>query len=63
MKPIKKEKLDHDGHYLVFINYDYSPSGYDIGKFDFHENTLDSQTTNENLLKYQNIKIYELPEN
>ncbi len=63
MKEVKRKDLEKWEYYLVFIGQSFSPSGYDIARWD--GKILDSQTVNEDLFKMEvvgdGIKIYELP--
>jgi hypothetical protein len=65
MGEIKREKLKLDECYLVFMGYDWSPSGYDIGNYEL-SGILRSQSNGDDLLGQKNssgLKIYELPVN
>lgn len=34
MKKVNKKDLERGEFYLVFVGYEWSPSGYDIAKYD-----------------------------
>ena len=58
MKRVDKKKLQRGESYLVFIGYEWSPSGYDICKWDGKE--LSSHSNNEDVLE-KSKAIFELP--
>ncbi len=59
MKKVKKKDLQHDENYLVFVSLNWSPSGYDICRYDVGE--LISQSNGENVMEFCQ-DIFELPQ-
>lgn len=58
MKKVKTPLIDES--YLIFVGYDYSPSGYDIGCFNL-SGCFELQGNGSHLDNNDSIVIYELP--
>jgi len=61
MKKINKSKLENGESYLCYTGYSWSPSGYDIGEYHSHDNTLISQSNGQDIMGITET-IYVLPD-
>lgn len=61
MKVVKRNALVDKHDYLVYTGYNFSPSGFDIAKFE--DGVLTSQTNGQDLFQDEDDvkEIYELP--
>ncbi len=59
MTTVDKKGLKIGEDYLLFISYDYSPSGFDIANYS-HGGYFTTQG-NETEFKIEDVKVYYLP--
>jgi hypothetical protein len=61
LKLIKSIKeLETDESYLVWMGYDYSPSGWDIGTANLR-GVLELQANSQDVVWTEESKVYKLP--
>jgi hypothetical protein len=62
MNKVKKQSELKDGeHYVVFVGYDYSPSGFDVATYNSKDGTFTTQANDQDFAYYELKFIYTLP--
>lgn len=59
MKKIKK--LEGNESYLVFLGYDYSPSGFDICRLSYDKKSFETQSNGSEISYDNEMEVFELP--
>ncbi len=60
MKRVKNfKRLENGEDYLVFLGYDYSPSGFDVCKF--RSDSFETQANGANISLHDGMDVFELP--